>query len=138
MPSDRLGPRCGDRSRTTERALERRRSFMVNPGSPVRHGPLSVTIMVGLESTRATACQARAPRTACTASSVRRQARWGCLAGGCGALVQVRADIARHGAQVICEFAQRGQTALLSKGGAGLGQNTEAFADDRPGGLTVG
>jgi hypothetical protein len=60
------------------------------------------------------------------------------LAGGCGALVQVRADVARHGAQLICEFAQRGQTGLLGEGGAGLGQNTEAFADDLPGGLTVG
>jgi hypothetical protein len=41
------------------------------------------------------------------------------VTGGCGTLVQVRADVARHGAQVICEFAQRGQTGLLSKGGAG-------------------
>ena len=60
------------------------------------------------------------------------------LARGCGALVQVRADVARHGAQVICEFAQCGQTGLLGEGGTGLGQNTEAFADDLPGGLTVG
>jgi hypothetical protein len=59
------------------------------------------------------------------------------LAGGWGALVQVPADVARHGAQVTCEFAQRDQTGLLGEGGAGLGQNTESFADDLPGGLTV-
>ena len=60
------------------------------------------------------------------------------VAGGRGALIQVCADVARHGAQVICKFAQRGQTGLLGEGGTGLGQNTEAFADDLPGGLTVG